>query len=118
VQVRGAFSTQLVADIDRQLDSGAPAVDVAILQTPQDFARWKAAGALLQTDFPAMEHLAPVMAGWLRSGPAPANSSSSRQALLQPVRPQVSLHVRLSGTDHECRGGTEADLGRSPPVLF
>jgi ABC-type glycerol-3-phosphate transport system substrate-binding protein len=39
LQVRGAFSNQLVADIDRQLQSGAPAVDVAILQTPQDFAR-------------------------------------------------------------------------------
>jgi ABC-type Fe3+ transport system substrate-binding protein len=59
VQVRGAFSNQLVADIDRQLASGAPAVDVAILQTPQDFARWKAAGALLKTDIPAAEHLAP-----------------------------------------------------------
>lgn len=59
VQVRGAFSNQLVADIDRQLQSGAPAVDVAILQTPQDFARWKAAGALLQTDIAAVEHLAP-----------------------------------------------------------
>ena len=52
VQVRGAFSTQLVADIDRQLGSGAPAVDVAILQTLQDFARWKAAGALLKTEIP------------------------------------------------------------------
>jgi hypothetical protein len=59
VQARGAFSTQLVADIDRQLDSGAPAVDIAILQTPQDFARWKAAGALLKTDIPAAEHLTP-----------------------------------------------------------
>ena len=29
VQVRGAFSNQLVADIDRQLESGAPAVNVA-----------------------------------------------------------------------------------------
>jgi ABC-type Fe3+ transport system substrate-binding protein len=59
VQVRGAFSSQLVADIDRQLESGAPAVDVAILQTLQDFGRWKAAGALLKTDNPAMEQLAP-----------------------------------------------------------
>jgi hypothetical protein len=33
VQVRGAFSNQLVADIDRQLESGAPTVDIAILQT-------------------------------------------------------------------------------------
>ena len=55
VQVRGAFSNQLVADIDRQLQGGAPAVDVAILQTPQDFARWKAAGALLKTDIPAAD---------------------------------------------------------------
>jgi hypothetical protein len=30
VQVRGAFSNQLVAGIDRQLETGAPAVDVAI----------------------------------------------------------------------------------------
>jgi hypothetical protein len=59
VQVQGAFSNQLVAGIDRQLESGAPAVDVAILQTLQDFARWKAAGALLKVDIPAMEQLDP-----------------------------------------------------------
>ena len=58
-QVRGAFSNQLAAGINRQLDSGAPAVDVAILQTLQDFARWKAAGALLKTDIPAAGLLAP-----------------------------------------------------------
>jgi hypothetical protein len=59
VQVQGAFSNQLVADTDRQLESGAPTVDVAILQTAQDFVRWKAADALLKTDIPAVEQLAP-----------------------------------------------------------
>ena len=44
----------------------------------------------------------PVAARWLRPGPAPASSSSSRHALLQPVRPQVSPHVRLSSRDREC----------------
>jgi hypothetical protein len=39
-------------------------------------------------------------------------------ALLQPVRPQVSLHVRLSGTDRECCGEAEAGIGRPPPGLF
>ena len=39
-------------------------------------------------------------------------------ALLQPVRPQVSLHVRLSGTDCECCVGAEAGIGRPPPGLF
>jgi ABC-type Fe3+ transport system substrate-binding protein len=59
VQVQGAFSNQLVADIDQQLESGAPSVDVAILQTMQDFVRWKAAGALLKTEIPAAEQVAP-----------------------------------------------------------
>ena len=79
VQVRGAFSNQLVADIDRQLQGGAPAVDVAILQTPQDFARWKAAGALLKTDIPAAEH------GWSPSGCADARSP--------PRRPRSPRHL-------------------------
>ena len=59
VEVRGAFSNQLVAEIDRHLESGDPTVDVAILQTPQHFERWKAAGALLETDMAAIEQLAP-----------------------------------------------------------
>lgn len=59
VEVRGAFSSQLVADIDRQLECGALSVDVAILQTLQDFVRWKAAGALLKNRYPAAEQLAP-----------------------------------------------------------
>jgi ABC-type Fe3+ transport system substrate-binding protein len=59
VQVQGGFSKALVADIDRQLETGDPTIDVAILQTLQDFERWKAAGALRKTDIPAAERLAP-----------------------------------------------------------
>ena len=80
VQVRGAFSNQLVADIDRQLESGAPTVDVAILQTLQDFVRWKAAGALLKTDISAVEQLTTGSARWSSGAASSAACRCTRTA--------------------------------------
>src|SRR5262245_31360887 len=43
----GGLSTSLNQRIERQLASGAMETDLAILQTIQDFGKWKKAGALL-----------------------------------------------------------------------
>jgi ABC-type Fe3+ transport system substrate-binding protein len=43
----GGLSTELNQRIERQLASGAMETDLAILQTIQDFGKWKQAGALL-----------------------------------------------------------------------
>jgi ABC-type Fe3+ transport system substrate-binding protein len=45
--ISGGFSNVLDKKIDQQIATGKLEVDVAIFQTLQDFARWKAAGRLL-----------------------------------------------------------------------
>jgi len=66
----------------------------------------------------------PLPAGHAGYGRVAAIGTSACQLIVvtagatAAVRPQVSLHVRLSGTDHECRGGAEAGLRRPPPVFF
>ena len=47
VAFTGGLSTDLNRRIERQLASGTMETDVAILQTIQDFGKWKRAGALL-----------------------------------------------------------------------
>ena len=47
VSVTGGFSNVLDKKIDAQLAEGKLAVDLAVFQTLQDFARWKQQGALL-----------------------------------------------------------------------
>jgi ABC-type Fe3+ transport system substrate-binding protein len=47
MSITGGFSNVLDKKIDQQLAAGKLEVDVAIFQTLQDFARWKAAGRLL-----------------------------------------------------------------------
>jgi ABC-type Fe3+ transport system substrate-binding protein len=47
VSVEGGFSNVLDAKIDAQIKAKAMVVDMAILQTIQDFVRWKKEGALL-----------------------------------------------------------------------
>ena len=48
VAIDGGFSNVLTPKIDEQLSEGKLGVDVAVLQTLQDFARWKRAGQLLR----------------------------------------------------------------------
>ena len=47
VAFTGGLSTSLNQRIERQLASGTMEADLAILQTIQDFGKWKKAGALL-----------------------------------------------------------------------
>src|SRR5215813_6467279 len=47
VALTGGLSTSLNQRIERQLASGTMETDLAILQTIQDFGKWKKAGALL-----------------------------------------------------------------------
>src|SRR5262245_37938169 len=47
VAFTGGLSTNLNQRIERQLASGTMETDLAILQTIQDFGKWKKAGALL-----------------------------------------------------------------------
>src|SRR6478736_2716362 len=47
VAFSGGLSTDLNQRIERQLASAAMETDLAILQTIQDFGKWKKAGALL-----------------------------------------------------------------------
>jgi ABC-type Fe3+ transport system substrate-binding protein len=47
VNITGGFSNRLAADIDAQRKAGKLEADVAILQTIQDFERWRKTGALL-----------------------------------------------------------------------
>src|SRR5262249_13426546 len=47
VTFTGALSTALNQRIERQLASGTVETDLAILQTIEDFGKWKKAGALL-----------------------------------------------------------------------
>ncbi len=48
VTVTGGFSNVLDKKIDAQLAAGKLSVDLAVLQTLQDFVRWKRQGALLE----------------------------------------------------------------------
>ena len=48
VAIDGGFSNVLTPKIDKQISEGKLGVDVAVLQTLQDFARWKMAGQLLR----------------------------------------------------------------------
>jgi ABC-type Fe3+ transport system substrate-binding protein len=48
VAIDGGFSNVLTPKIDKQISEGKLAVDVAVLQTLQDFARWKRARQLLR----------------------------------------------------------------------
>ena len=48
VSVTGGFSNVLDKKIDAQLAAGKLSLDLAVLQTLQDFVRWKRQGALLQ----------------------------------------------------------------------
>ncbi len=48
VTINGGFSNVLTPQIDKQLRTGQLQVDVAVLQTLQDFARWKREGQLLR----------------------------------------------------------------------
>ena len=48
VQVTGDFSNRLTGRIDAQRKAGTMEADLAILQTIQDFVRWKKEGALVQ----------------------------------------------------------------------
>jgi ABC-type Fe3+ transport system substrate-binding protein len=47
VQITGGFSNEVDAKIDQEIKSGKVEVDLTVLQTLQDFARWKKEGALL-----------------------------------------------------------------------
>src|SRR5882672_792748 len=47
VTVKAGSSNVLADEIDRQIKAGALQVDLAALQTIQDYERWKAAGRLL-----------------------------------------------------------------------
>ncbi|HZS01805.1 MAG TPA: ABC transporter substrate-binding protein [Chloroflexota bacterium] len=47
VNVTGGFSNELAPEIDRQIAAGNMDCDITILQTLQDFERWKRANALL-----------------------------------------------------------------------
>lgn len=46
VEIRAAGSNTLAEEIDAQRKSGGPRADIAVLQTIQDFVRWKNEGAL------------------------------------------------------------------------
>jgi ABC-type Fe3+ transport system substrate-binding protein len=48
VAIDGGFPNVLTPKIDEQISDGKAGVDVAVLQTLQDFARWKRAGQLLR----------------------------------------------------------------------
>jgi hypothetical protein len=48
VTIEGGFSNVLTPRIDEQIEDGNLAVDMAVLQTLQDFARWKKEGQLLR----------------------------------------------------------------------
>jgi ABC-type Fe3+ transport system substrate-binding protein len=48
IEQKTGFSKYLDAQIDRDWQAGKPSVDIAVLQTVQDYPRWNAAGRLLK----------------------------------------------------------------------
>jgi ABC-type Fe3+ transport system substrate-binding protein len=48
VTIDGGFSNVLTPKIDKEINEGKLGIDVAVLQTLQDFARWKREGGLLR----------------------------------------------------------------------
>jgi ABC-type Fe3+ transport system substrate-binding protein len=59
VEIKNGPSVDLVDSIDRQRESGRLQADIAILQTLQDFVRWKKEGALAVIDSGELDAIAP-----------------------------------------------------------
>jgi ABC-type Fe3+ transport system substrate-binding protein len=57
VNFSGGFSNQLAPRIDQQIASGRMECDVAVLQTLQDFARWKTKGELIGLPSEVFDHI-------------------------------------------------------------
>ena len=110
VAFTGGLSTSLNQRIERQLASGPMETDLAILQTIQDFGKWKKAGAQPWCATPTATLCCGSKESWIDDRRTAAATPLSRSGI-RADRPTLNQH----GTEYRSGAARVFDLAPAPP---